>query len=127
MFTVIPMIRQTMISIPDSGTYARLVRTGVSTLIRAREGDSCRGLRTRASHDIELCALHVELSSGVGGRAVQGCEAPLLELRTTEVGRGMRKKRTNDLVAENEVAGYAARDGDGRGVVVRCASISIAD
>ena len=94
------MIRQTMISIPDSGTYARLVRTGVSTLVRAREGDGCRGLRTRASHDIELCALHVELSSGVGRRAVQGCYAPLSAPHTMGVGRDTRKERTDDLVAE---------------------------
>ena len=48
-----------------------LVRTGVSALVRARERYSCRSLGTRASHNIELRALHVELSSGVGIRRVE--------------------------------------------------------
>ena len=89
-----------MISIPDSGTYARLVRTGVSTLVRARERDSCRGLGTRASHNIELRALHVELSSGVSRRAMQGCNTLVLGPCMMEAGRSTQKKQTDDLMAE---------------------------
>ena len=113
-----------MISIPDSGTYAGLVRTGVSTLVRARERDSCRGLGTRASHNIELRALHVELSSGVSRRAVQGCNAALLGPQTMEVGRGMRKKRTDDLMAEEVLPALdAARNRERHFALVRNQSV----
>ena len=101
-----------------------LVRTGVSALVRARERYSCRSLGTRASHNIELRALHVELSSGVSRRAVQGCNAPLSGTQTMEVGRGMRKKRTDDLMTEEVLPALdAARNRERHFALVRNESV----
>lgn len=45
---------------------------GIGAVVCTREADSRGGLGASAASDVDLCALHVELGTGVAARTVQG-------------------------------------------------------
>lgn len=86
--------------------------TGIGAVVRTREADRCGGLGSRTASDGDLRTLHVELGAGVAARSMQSWEKQEHGQRSL-ARRGYERRRTDNLVSEEVLAGGdAAGDGE---------------